>query len=283
MQQYKTPPNKYALSILICLLISPLVQSEALFNGALWGRERGGKLQDSQEFGINHYQIMLPIKNSKKNSESVQIFANIDKKDLSWGANERELYWLSAPIYYRQQRSTDTDLVIYFEPGLMSDLTNLGRNHLFANIQIDGRTWLRGDLNLRYGVIVNRDFGSSNPYPVAQLQWYASNRTTLLLGLPKSSVQSALSKSLTGYLILKPQGGMWQASIKNSKQSNLVHYRNWRVGIGSKLHWRKHFWGQVELGRNVYRKLNAQNDAGAKQTLDIKSSYYWQVGLNLIF
>ncbi len=283
MQTFKTVPNKSFWIGLTCLLISDFSFAQSQFNGILWGRERSGELQNGSTFNINHYQIMLPALARKKSDERINTWLNIDKKVMTWGTNKRDYYWLSIPIRYQQKRTDNTDLVIHFEPGIMSDFTNLKIEHLFANLQIEGRTWVRHDLDIHYGVMVNREFGNSDPYPVAQLHWQAPYQTDVLLGLPLSKIQTDLSDTLKSYIILKPQGGMWQESTQKTTPSSTAYYQNWRMGIGSNLRWRKNFWAHIELGRNFRRKLSALDKTGVKQNLEIKASYYWQIGLNLMF
>lgn len=256
--------------------------ADAIFNAALWGRERGGELADGRGFGVNHYQIMLPIRNKESRRETTKIHLNLDAKNIKWAENIGDYFWISAPLIYQQKRSSSTSLVVNFEPGVMTDLSKVDLEILFANLLVKGRTRLKTNLHIHYGLTVNRDFGDADPHPVLQLQWHPYRTARLMLGLPESKIELDWGRYLISYITYSPKGGLWKESTKDNKISD-VKYKNTRLGLGAIAYWRKYFWFNFEVGQNMNREFSALNKADAKEKLKIKESYYWQMGLNLRF
>lgn len=281
MQTYKIRPSSVFLALFINLFVIT-AQADVIFNGGLWGREKGGELKEGGSFGISHYQVMLPVMKKQRERESTRIYSNFERQSIQWADNGNDYHWFSLPIFYQQQRNRITDLMIEFEPGIMTDFAKLGSDSLFANVLAKGRTRLSSDFDVHYGLTVNRRFGNADPYPVAQLQWYASRNTTVLLGFPDNRVQTDWDASLSSYIHISPRGGMWRESSKDKSKQGLASYQNWRLGVGAKMRWRNNFWFIAEVGQNFNRKFSAFDESGQKQGVDINDSYYWQIGLRLI-
>lgn len=282
MPAYKITLSKLLLSLLASLLVATQAQADTLFNAALWGRERGGELADGRSFEVNHYQILLPIMYREERRETMRIHLNLDAKNINWGNNVGDYYWLSAPFTYQQRRTGSTDLVVEFEPGIMTDLGKMDLEILFANLLVKGRTRLQTGLSVHYGLTVNREFGDTEPHPVLQLQWHPYRSTRLMLGLPETKLEFDLGRSLISYITYSPKGGLWKETTKDKKISD-VSYKNTRLGVGAIMHWRKRFWLSFEVGQNLNREFSALNQADVKEKLKIKGSQYWQIGLNLRF
>lgn len=93
-------------------------------------------------------------------------------------------------------------------------------------------------VDLHYGVCGDHRFGAYQIYPVIMSTWRVHPDWTIELGFPVSQITHRLSKSLTSFLRVTPNGNEWFVKDKSlTKHSQLVYEAyllewalNWRAG-----------------------------------------------------
>ena len=239
-----------------------------------------------ETFSASQKSMTLPLEQKSHRRESFSSQFHLDITEFDWRgstAAQKEYIWLSMPIQYQQQRGSNNLFMLDFEPGFMTDGSNIGIDQIGLNGSVTGRRLLGNGGFWQYGLTVNRAFGDYNVRPLVSVGFQASQRTWVELGFPNINVKHRLSNALKSYFMIKPAGGVWKEEIKTDtvKKEVSLQYSNWQVGLGADFHWRESLWLNAEVGQLRNRRVRAFDDAGALVKATPGQSRYWRIGASL--
>lgn len=280
---HKCRYNPRQLVAALALLLAPAV---ATAGGAYWSTE-GQTAPDSgsgSKFGGSYIGMTLPLGRYDGSDERASSSLHLDITEFRWSgttAAQNEYYWLSVPVEYRQRRNRSSEFIVRAEPGLMTDLNVMSSDSLAMNLDLIGRVYQRSGTFWQFGLTVDRAFGDFNPRPLAAVAWKAGSATEVLLGFPQTRIQTRWTQDLSGYLHLRPAGGVWEEEVTGLTGTYRVSYTNWKLGLGSEFHWRGPLWLSAELGQMRHRRIRATDDTGTELTATPADAAYWQAGLIL--
>ncbi|WP_419810988.1 DUF6268 family outer membrane beta-barrel protein [Bacterioplanoides sp.] len=274
-----------SVAMLALLASMPLMANTA---GLLVTSEGPGSPESGagDEFSSSQVSLTLPLEDRGSRQEKVRTFFHIDqtKFDLEGTtAAQGEYYWISLPLQYQQRRSRKNEFLVNAELGLMTDLNKIESDALALNLELLGRRYRNNGSFWQYGVVVDRSFGDYNPRPALAVSWEASRHTQVLLGFPRTRVDTRWSKSLSTFLHIRPAGGVWREEIEGQSKSASLNYRNWRFGIGGEFHWRGHLWLTGEVGQTRLRTIEGRDETNAKVTSRPGDDAYTQIGVRVRF
>lgn len=288
----KTNLSCLPLVLMACACLSQGVYAAQLGREASiqFSGETLGSMEDGAGQKFSHVQqaMTLPLEQKNRRSESFQSHFHASMTKFDWRgttAAQGEYLWLSMPIEYQQKRGRKHLFLVQVEPGLMTDGSNIGLEHIGLNASVIGRRLWRNGSFWQYGLTVDRAFGDYDLRPVLGLGFQASRRTWVELGFPKVQVDHQISSSLSSFFSIKPAGGVWKEEIKTDTETNEVslHYASWQLGLGADFHWRESVWLRAELGQLRNRRIRA-NDATA---VNLKGTpgqdRYWTIAASLKF
>ncbi|MFP6844298.1 MAG: hypothetical protein VB958_03685 [Thalassolituus sp.] len=273
-------------SILLLSIISAAVQAEGLY----WRNDVNGGVKSGAgtRFSSNELSLTIPLERKRNGSEDVSTALNLDLTEFRWSgttAAQSEYYWISMPISYRQRRSGGQEFYIRAEPGLMTDLNALEGKNIGVNVELSGRTYVSKSDFWQYGIIVDREFGDFNPRPLVGYATKPTAQTEMLLGFPKTLIQTRWSREVSTYLSIRPAGGVWREEVTLDAAATVtpsvsdVKYTNWRMGVGGEFHWRERFWLNGEIGQLRNRRIRATDNTGVEVVATPGQDAYWQIGI----
>lgn len=272
------------------IVIGTFGAPSALANGFIWSSDTYGSLDAGagSRFSSSQMAVTIPLERQKSGNEAFNSDVHLDITTFRWTgttAASGEYFWLSAPIYYRQMRTSGTEIHVKFEPGLMTDLDAIGTENLTANIELSGRSYTGRTSFFQYGVVVNREFGDRNPRPLLAYATRLTNATEMWLGFPRTNIQTRWSSDVSTYFRVYPSGGFWREEVDGLVPVKVtdIAYSNWHVGVGSELHWRDNIWFSVEIGQLRNRSVSAIDATGLKVRATPADNGYWQLGGSLRF
>jgi len=270
----------------VCLSVTA---SAALADGISWSTE-GPSTPESgpgTEFGRSYLSFTTPLSQKSRANESLKSSFHFDMTEFRWTgvtAAQNDYYWISMPIEYRQQRGRAAQFIVRLEPGFMTDLNVIDSNSLTANVDLIGRFNQRGERFWQLGITVNREFGDLNPRPVVGMAFKATRDTEVLLGFPHTRIQTAWSESLSTYMRIAPEGGVWEEEIQTAAGTTDTYrtaYSNWKVGLGCDFHWQGPFWLNAEVGQLRHRRIWSTTSDGTAVQGTPAEDRYWQAGISL--
>lgn len=267
-------------AILAAMVMSAPVKADGVF----WAQEGAGSLDsgDGTSFRRSQLSLTLPLEHKKRQTESFKSSAHLDITEFDWAgttALQSEYYWLSMPMEYRQMRGRSSEFIIRAEPGFMTDLNVLDGDSLAVNVDLLGRIYRRSGAYWELGMTVNREFGNFSPRPVVSLAWKATRSTEMLLGFPRTLIQTRWSQQLNTFLHIRPEGGVWTEEIKDQTGTFRSSYTNWKLGVGGEFHWRGALWLRGEVGQMRNRRVKATGTDAVKVATSPGADRFWQLGL----
>lgn len=281
--------NRVSFTLLASLSLSAFGVGNQEAGLSLSGESLGSvKSGAGTKFSSSQTSLTLPLERKKKSQEEFSSYFHLDLTKFDWQgttAAQNDYVWLSMPIHYSQNRGRKNQLLINFEPGFMTDGSNVEQDSIGINGSIVGRRLWRNGGYWQYGIVVDRAFGDYDVRPVLGMAWQATPSTWLEVGFPKMKFKHQISKSLHSFFVIKPAGGVWRETIKvgTTTQDAALHYTNWQVGLGGEFHWRGKIWLNGEIGQLRHRRIKATDDTGAKIKATPGQDRYWTVGAKLRF
>lgn len=280
MKRY-LPTAKRIISGLFCLSAG-LVQAD----GFIWSVEGPSTPEsgDGTEFGRSYLSFTTPLGEKSRSDESIKSAFHIDVTEFRWTGTtgaQSDYYWISMPLEYRQQRGRSAQFIVRAEPGFMTDMNVLSSDSLMVNLDLIGRVNRRSGSFWQLGLTVNREFGDLNPRPVIGMALKPTRDTEMLLGFPKTRIQTAWSSSLSSYLRIAPEGGVWEEEIEGLTGTYRTAYSNWKLGFGVDFHWQEALWLNAEVGQMRHRRIWATDADGADVVATPADDRYWQTGISL--
>jgi hypothetical protein len=239
-------------------------------------------------FGTSQVALTLPLESRSRGKESFTSYFHMDLTKFDWRgveAAENDYVWLSMPIKYSQKRDRLNTFLITFEPGFMTDGTNIGLDSIGVNGSLVGRRLMRNGGYWQYGLMIDRTFGDYDLRPVIGIAFQASAKTWMEIGFPEVNIKHDFTRDLKSFFSLKPMGGVWKEEIvvDTAKEDETIRYNNWQVGFGANFHWRKKLWLSAEVGELINRRIRATDATGADVKGTPAQGRYWQVGAKLEF
>ena len=243
---------------------------------------------DGTRFESSQMALTVPLERYNRSKESLSTDFHMDITKFSWvgtTAGRGDYFWISMPVHYRQKRDGGSELHVRFEPGLMTDFDAVGTENIGLNAEVSGRTWLGKAEFVQYGLLVDRAFGDLRPRPTLSYATRLTKSTEMLLGFPKSNLQTRWSENMSTYARFYPAGGFWREEVDNLAVPAVsdVSYVNWHFGIGTEFRWRANVWVSGEIGQLRNRTITANDQTAVKMRADPGENGYWQLGGQLRF
>lgn len=277
----------WVVGVSVSLFVIP---PSALANGVTWTSDTFGDLEGGvgSRFASSQIAFTLPLERQQSGDEVFNTDVHLDLTEFRWSdttATTGEYLWLSVPVYYRQKRTSGTELHVRVEPGLMTDLDAMGTENLTANVELSGRRYTGRTSFWQYGIIVNRYFGDRNPRPLLSYATRLTDSTEMLLGFPKTNIQTRWSSDFSTYFRIYPSGGFWREEVDGLAPIKVtdVSYSNWHMGVGGEFRWRDNMWFNAEIGQLRNRQIKATDATGIKVSGTPADNGYWQLGGSLRF
>lgn len=276
---------------LFAFIFATVITSPAvLANGVTWTSDKFSGLDGGagSRFASSQIAVTLPLERQKSGDEVFNSDVHLDLTEFRWSgttAATGEYLWLSVPIYYRQKRNSGNELHVKIEPGLMTDLDAVGTENITANVELSGRRYTGRTSFWQYGIVVNRYFGDRNPRPLLAYATRLTNSTEMLLGFPKTNIQTRWTNELSTYFRVYPSGGFWREEVDALQPAQVtdISYSNWHMGVGGEFKWRDNIWFNAEIGQLRNRQIKATDATGLKVTGTPADNGYWQLGGSLRF
>ncbi|MAK90601.1 MAG: hypothetical protein CMI13_05115 [Oleibacter sp.] len=276
----------FLLSFLLVFLPGVMLSPLALADGLFWSTE-GPSTPESgtgTEFGRSLLSFTTPLSQRSVGSEAVKSSFHFDLTEFRWKgttAAQSEYYWVSVPLEYRQKRGRSAEFIVRAEPGLMTDFEALESDNIAMNVDLIGRLHRRDGSFWQFGVTVDRVFGDFNPRPVVGAAFKPTRSTEVLLGFPRTRIQTSWNESLATYFRVAPEGGVWEEEITGQTGTFRTAYTNWKMGLGVDFHWQGAFWLNAEVGQMRNRRIWSTDDTGASVVATPAQDSYWQTGISL--
>lgn len=270
--------------LLPAVMVSCLLTAQASADGFYWAQEGAGTPDSGSgtSFRRSQMSLTLPLENKKSQTESFKSSVHLDITEFDWEGTTAlmsEYYWLSVPMEYRQKRGRNGEFIIRAEPGFMTDLNVLDGDSLAMNVDLIGRIHQRSGAYWELGLTVNREFGNFSPRPVIGLAWKPTRATEMLLGFPRTLIQTRWSQEVNTFLHIRPEGGAWQEEIVGQTGTYRATYTNWKLGVGGEFHWRGAMWLRGEIGQLRNRRVKATDDTGTSVAASPGADRFWQLGV----
>ncbi len=272
-------------------VLAPVVAAQGLtWNNDVYGSVDSG---NGTRFASSQISLDMPWMRTTLGGEKLETDVYLEYTSFRWSgvsAAEGDYFWLSVPVFYRQKRAGNNELHLRIEPGLMTDLDSLGTDSLGVNAEISGRSYLSNGSFLQYGVIVNRTFGDFKPRPLFAWATKITQDTELLLGFPKTNLQTRWGNGLSTYARFYPDGGQWRENVAldagvtaTGSDISEITYRNWRLGTGVELQWQDNIWFNAEIGQLRNRQIEARDSTGTTVKATPGQNGYWGLGVLMRF
>jgi len=270
-----------------CLLaFAPVASATEL----TWNTEIDGSLDagDGSRFGSHQIALDVPLERYDRGRESLNSDFHLDLTKFSWqgtSAVRGDYFWASIPVHYRQKRQGGGELHVKFEPGIMTDFDAMGTENIGINAEVSGRTYLGRSEFIQYGLVVDRAFGDMKPRPTLAWATRLTPSTEMLLGFPRTNVQTRWSTELSTYLRIYPAGGFWREEVDNLATPDVsdVSYVCWHFALGSEFRWRANAWVTAEIGQLRNRTIRADDATATTLSGDPAENGYWRLGGSLRF
>ena len=282
----------FATAVLLgSALMSPAVSAE----GLKWTNDVYGSVDSGSgtRFASSRISLDMPWMRTTVGGEKLETDVYLEHTSFRWSgvtAAEGDYFWLSVPVFYRQKRAGNNELHLRIEPGLMTDLNAVGTESLGFNAEISGRSYLSSGGFLQYGIIVNRTFGDFKPRPLLAWATKITQDTELLLGFPKTNLQTRWNGGVSTYARFYPDGGQWREKVDldagvtaTGSDISEITYRNWRLGTGVELQWQENIWFNAEIGQMRNRQIEARDSTGTTAKATPGQNGYWGLGVLMRF
>lgn len=277
----------YSSVLLVSLLCTPLAFAE----GLKWTNDVYGLVDNGSgtRFASSRISLDMPWLRTRVGGEKLETNVYLESTEFRWSgvsAGEGDYIWLSVPVFYRQERAGNHELHLRLEPGLMTDLKAVGTESIGVNAEISGRTYLNRRSFLQYGVVVNRMFGDFKPRPLLAWATKITHSTELLLGFPKTNLQTRWGSGLSTYARFYPDGGLWREKVQldtgvtaTGSDVSEISYRNWRLGTGVEFQWQDNIWFNAEIGQLRNRQIEARDSTATTVKAAPGQNGYWGLGV----
>ncbi|MAD46414.1 MAG: hypothetical protein CMI02_19265 [Oceanospirillaceae bacterium] len=267
-------------------LLAMVFSHSILADGISWSTEgpSAPDTGDGTEFGRTFLSFTMPLGERERGQESIRSAFHVDITEFRWSgttAAQNDYYWISMPLEYRQQRGRSSEFIVHAEPGFMTDMNVLSSDSLAVNLDLIGRVYRRSGSFWQLGLTVDRTFGDLNPRPIIGVAFKPTRDTEVLLGFPKTRIQTAWNEALSSYLRIAPEGGVWEEEIDGQTGTYRTAYSNWKLGFGVDFHWQRGFWLNAEIGQLRHRRIWSYDADATKRVATPAEDRYWQVGIDL--
>lgn len=254
--------------------------------GIQWQRDAGGRTASGAGLMAEHWRLQLPLHDVVTREEQLQIRLQLQGNRFRWqgvNAADGDYLWAGVRWSYQQWRSTNSQLRLSLEPGVMAAGVSAGSDSLAVNLGLLWRQFGDADGFWQAGVVVDRRFGDMDPRPALAFAGKFGTHSEWLLGFPETRLETAWAQDWRSWVRIAPDGGVWVESVPGQPGISRVQYSNWVAALGGRLQWRQPLWITFEMGWQRGRWLQATDSTGVVIETRPPASYFWQAGLGWSF
>ena len=196
--------------------------------------------------------------------------------DISGGdVKDTKLHAFKVPFtYIRQTQSKKWNYIVRLSPGAHTDGENMSSDD-YVLLGIVRAEYLQSqDTTWVVGIVVDRTFGDTKPFPLVGVEYAPNNNWHLGLVLPNPQISYTPSPTSHYFVAAKPGGGKWNVHSDRRNEDYNFTAQGIRTSLGAEFKVTKIGWLRIEAGKVFGQNFEFEDKNGTKVDLDADDAYF---------